>query len=65
MVSQLVSQDESASPWLMLSTIAICSSLGDRVFKARSTVLLAAYQSVFARLRHGFTPTAEITKSVR
>ena len=37
----------------------------DRVFKARSTVLLAAYQSVFARLRHGFTPTAEITKSVR
>ena len=37
----------------------------DRVFKARSTVRLAAYQSVFARLRHGFTPTAEITKSVR
>ena len=32
----------------------------DRVFKARSTVRLAAYQSVFARLRHGFTPTAEI-----
>ena len=37
----------------------------DRVFAARSTVLLAGYQSVFARLRHGFTPTGELMKSVR